>query len=809
MNYDLERDEIEISVTELCDMALISGDIDCRHSGFDLKKRGAEGRKIHRRLQSEFGVGYHSEVELKNTSKLEEVYFHVRGCADGIQCIGGEYTVDEIKTVSGRSFSSGTVDSHHVARLYCYAYFLCRTKELAGVNTRIIYYNTDDGDIEYKEKYVSLEDLRDLYLTLLSKVLWRARLLRDRANKRMPAAADARFPYSSLRDSQEEMIKECYRDIKHGNKLFCQAPTGIGKTVSTLYPAIKCMGEGIADKIFYLTSKASIRREAYSAAGKMNDAGVGVRSCVLSAREQMCICQSAKVSGGRLSSNCNPQLCPFAKGYYDRAEGALRELIASSDRYDSAHIRSMAQKHMICPYELSLDLSELCDIIICDYNYVFSPTVYLKRYFDDREGRKEKYIFLVDEAHNLPDRARDMFSSRLSNEQFETIVALVGENSRLTDACDSVIRIFNRLGGLCKDNTTYDASGACAGYYVSRELPENLLKELASFSERCDAWMRCNRDHSAYFAVEDLSFKIFEFRKICECFDRHYLTFINVKENKVSILLYCLDPSNQLSVALERARASVLFSATLTPTDYFADILGGGKGAVSVSFRSPFPHENLCVAAVDTVSTRYEDRERSYKKIAACIAATVSAKAGNYMVFFPSYGYMEQVHKVFSAKYPKVKTLLQKRNMSLAQKDEFLGSFKDDKGILRIGFCVLGGSFSEGVDLPGRRLIGVVVVGVGLPGISDENNIIRDYFEEKSGAGYDYAYTYPGMNSVLQAVGRVIRTEEDNGIAVLIDDRYADPKYRALFPTEWKGIKYAGNPRSLAEIARRFWEKSK
>ena len=318
--------------------------------------------------------------------------------------------------------------------------------------------------------------------------------------------------------------------------------------------------------------------------------------------------------------------------------------------------------------------------------------------------------------------------------------------------------------------------------------------------------MKHNADHNAFLAVEELSYKLFEFSKICECYDRHYLTFINTVSHRVSLLLYCLDPSNNLSIALDRAEASVLFSATLTPTDYFADILGGGKKTVSVSFESPFSKENLCVVAVDKISTRFEDRDRSYKKIAACIAATVSARVGNYMVFFPSYSFMEEVHKIFSAKYPKVRVLMQKRQMSPPDKDAFLSEFKDD-GNLRIGFCVLGGSFSEGIDLPGKRLIGVVVVGVGLPGISDENNIIRDYYEEKCGMGYDYAYTYPGMNSVLQAVGRVIRTENDRGIAVLIDDRYAEPKYRSLYPKEWNGMNLVGNAPSLAEIARRFWKK--
>ena len=807
MKYDIERDHIEMSVRELCESALLNGDIDCHRSPSNLRERAAEGQKAHQKLQTSFGALYHSEVELHNTSKLDEVYFYVKGRADGILCHNGNYTVDEIKTVGEHRFAEATVDPLHAAQLYCYAYFLCNTKELAGVNTRIIYYNVDDGDIQYHEKYTTVEELRAFYYQLLSASLWRARQLRHRERERMPAAASAPFPYASLRDSQETMIKECYRDIKQGNRLFCQAPTGIGKTVSTLYPAVKRMGEGVVDKIFYLTGKASIRREAYNAAEKINAAGARIRALVLSSREYMCANECARERGGRLSSNCCPELCPYAASYYDKLHSAMEELLGG-DRscFDSAFLKSFAATRTLCPYEFSLDLSELCDVIICDYNYVFSPTVYLKRYFDESHGGgREKYVFLVDEAHNLPDRARDMFSARIDSDELERLITLAGEESKLTDAALALLRSFKRLEALCRDNMKYDGDGGGAGYYVSRELPEEFMRDLSAFSERCDGWLKYNMTHPAFSAAEEMSYKLFEFKKICEHFDRHYLTFINTDRGKTSLLLYCLDPSYNLSNALERAEASVMFSATLTPTDYFADILGGGSKTVSVSFRSPFPKENLCVAAVDTISTRYEDRERSVKKIASCIAATVSAKAGNYMVFFPSYGFMEEVQKVFCAKYPKVRVLTQKKNMTYADRDAFLGELQAD-GKLRIGFCVLGGSFSEGIDLPGDRLIGVVVVGVGLPGISDENNIIRDYYEEKCGAGYDYAYTYPGMNAVLQAVGRVIRTETDRGIAVLIDDRYAEPKYRNLFPEEWKGMKFAGNPQSLAEIARRFWQ---
>lgn len=807
MKYNIERDQIELSVRSLCELALLSGDIDCRRSGVDLYERAAEGQKIHQKIQNSFGALYHGEVELRNATKLDEITFFVRGRADGIICHNGHYTVDEIKTVGEKRFSSGIVDKLHISQLYCYAYFLCSTKGLKSVNTRMIYYNIDSDEVDFHEKVLFAEELRDFYRKLLSRVLWKAKFLRERYAVRMVAAASAPFPYSSLRESQSEMIKECYRDIKQGNRLFCQAPTGIGKTVSTLYPSVKRMGEGMADKIFYLTSKASIKREAYHALEKMNAAGSKVKGIVLSSREQMCANDAAKLRGGKLSSNCRPELCPYARAYYDKVSAAVEELMDSGECFDSNTVKSFAKMREICPYELSLDLSMLCDVIICDYNYVFSPTVYLKRYFDENAGGgREKYIFLVDEAHNLPDRARDMFSSKLSSEDFERIASMLEEDSRLTDACLSMLKSFENLERLCADNMKYDIEGKGTGYSVERELPENFIRDLSAFSEKCDGWMKHHENHAAYIAVEELSYKIFEFKKICECYDRHYLTFINTVEHKVSLLLYCLDPSGNLSIALERAVASVMFSATLTPTDYFADILGGGDKTVSVSFESPFPRENLAVVAVDKISTRYEDREKSCKKIVSCIAATVSGKVGNYMVFFPSYSYMESVLKLFRAKYPKVSVLPQKKNMTPSEREEYLAEFRDD-GRLRIGFCVLGGSFSEGIDLPGKRLIGVIVVGVGLPGISDENNIIRDYYEEKCGMGYDYAYTYLGMNNVLQAVGRVIRTETDRGVAVLIDDRYAEPKYRELYPPEWRGMNLVGNPHSLAEIVRRFWKK--
>ena len=806
MRYNEQTDAIELSVEELCMSVLIGGSIDSRGAYRRYHEKAADKTRIYDKLHLTFGMRYYDRVEFTNTCKLDGLYFTVTGYADGVLRNESGYSVDELRIGAKNKPCDNAEEKYHKARLSVYSYFLCCAKEIDSVEAREIFFDTERGGIEIQESQLHIGELRQLYTAMLSSLVWRARILKDRAKVRVPSAANAVFPYKSLRQSQTEMIKECYRDIKHGCRLFCQAPTGIGKTVSTLFPSVKCIGEGVADKIFYLTSKQSIRREAFSAMEKLNGVGVGLRTCIISSRESMCKNAAAKLRGGRLSSNCTPELCPYAKGYYDRVSYALAEIISSGDAYDRQLISEIAEKHRVCPYELSLDLSELCDVIICDYNYVFSPTVYLKRYFDGE--REEKYIFLVDEAHNLPTRARDMFSSRLECKVFEEILDLIERDSPLAESALSVIREFKSLGKLCDSESRVSEDGSAVGYSVSRMLPEKLGESLSSFSKKCDSWLKKNADHAAYFAVEDIGYKIFEYKKITERYGNGYITFITKNAKDVSLLIYCLDPANELSCALDRAHAAVLFSATLTPTDYFANILGGGKKTVLVDFESPFPADNLCVAVADQVSTRFEDRESSYKKISSYIAATVSAKAGNYMVFFPSYDYMKNVKKIFCAKYPKVSVKEQTPNMTPMQKDEFISSFVDD-GKLRIAFCVLGGSFSEGIDLPGDRLIGVICIGVGLPGLSSENNIIRDYYEEKNGdmSGYDYAYTYPGMNSILQAVGRVIRTETDRGVAVLIDDRYSEPKYRNMFPKEWNGGKFAGNAQHLAEIMREFWKK--
>jgi Rad3-related DNA helicase len=755
------------------------------------------GAQVHRRLQSEAGGLYTPEVSLSNTTLYEGLYYTVSGRADGI--IRGEnvFIVDEIKCVRGGAFFAPPT-SAHLGQLKCYAYFLCLREGFDRIDARLTYYNIDNENVRYFNYRFKLYELREFYLGLLERVKFFADLTAHRELDVLPQAANARFPYSGLREGQEMMIRECFGAIKRGQRLFVEAPTGTGKTISSLFPAVRALGQGMIDKVFYLTAKSSTRSEAYAAAKKLFASGVGIRAIVLNSKESVCACGRARCS----RNMCNPDECSRAVGYYDKVNDALREILSSSNGYPYKSVRAVADKYGICPYELSLDLSEFCDVIICDYNYAFDPSVYLRRYFAP-DGRRERYAFLIDEAHNLADRARDMYSAQLTRSDFDAIAAL---DASMGTLIGDALSHFYKLGRMCTENYSRDEQGVERGFFISHSPLESFCAELELCRKRCDAWLRKNEDSEYYEAVYELAASIRKYLCVSEYFDKGFLCYVELCGEQVSVKTYCLDPSGVMNTLLHRAVASVMFSATLTPYEYFSNVLGCAKTGVGVSLPSPFEASNLCVSVADFVSTRYDDREASIKKYVSVIAATVSAKAGNYIAYFPSYDCLERVHHAFTLKYPHITTVAQKRGNRYADKEEFLGSFKDDSGRTRIGFCVLGGAFSEGVDLPGHRLIGAIIFGVGLPGLSNERNIMRDYFEQVFESGYDYAYTYPGMNNVLQAAGRVIRTETDCGVVVLADDRYASPLYRQLFPDHWQGVQYAGNAASLAEILRRFWK---
>ncbi len=805
MEYHLNTASVELSVRELCAMALGGGDLEYG-GGRALAERGRVGADIHRRLQAERTGNYHAEVSLSGSCRLGELIYTVSGRADGVEENADGYTIEEIKTMSSRLWYLPVPDIY-TAQLRCYGYFLCASRKLDGVQLRMVCVNVDNDKIREHTEYMTADALKEYYLSLLYRVERWAILLATHTAEELPRLAKVPFPYYDMRLGQEQLVRAVHRTIRQGRRLFAQAPTGIGKTMSTLYPALRSRGERLCDRIFYLTAKASTRREAFSACERLVAHGAPLRAVVLTAREHMCAHPTAACDGRALSSHCNGVECEFAMGYYDRIGDAVYEVLNSGRCYDRQIITQAALRHKVCPYELALDVSEHCDIIIADYNYAFDPMVYLRRYFSTGGECEGKNVFLVDEAHNLADRARDMYSAVLSRRAFERLYARVDRQDRvLNEALETIIRTMRGMRRLCRDNLEQDEEGNDNGYYLSRAPLVDFHEKLNWFVAQCDSWMRMHREEEIATDVNDLCYTLKEYQCVLEHYDEHYVTYLELSEGDMRLRLICLDPSGELDILMHRAVSTVLFSATLTPLAYFADVLGGGQDAERLALSSPYDRENFGLFAVEGVSTRYAQRRESCLTIAACIGAAVSGKRGNYIVYFPSYAYLETVLTQFRSLYPGVTTVVQKKGMKVAEKDVFLDAFCADHDVLRVGFCVLGGSFSEGVDLPGSRLIGSVIVGVGLPGLSGERNILQEYYQNKSEMGYEYAYLYPGMNRVLQAAGRVIRREQDRGIVVLLDDRYETPIYRQLFPDHWTHLKYAKNAKELAAMVDGFWK---
>lgn len=795
MRFDCELNMVLISARELAERAAQGGNL----GGASDSPTSEEGRGLHKLLAESQGERFRAECPLSADIESGSLVYRISGRADGV--IEGEIPILlEFKTVTHSAFERASSRLGR-AQVTIYAALYALSHDSKKVTARLVIATPDGEKVKNSDRTYTVDELRIALHGLLTSVAPLAYNEADSLCKVHPELSKLKFPHPSLREGQRELISSVASAVKGGKRLFAQAPTGIGKTVSVLYGAARAMGQADIRRIFYLTAKASTRREAYAAAGRLAGAGAGLRTVALTAKEQIC---PRKMGSDFI---CDPDHCPLAKGYYDRRAAALESLISNYKGYPAGAISQVAAKHSVCPYELSLDLSEYCDIIICDYNYAFDPAVKLRRYFAEGAYCGGKNVFLIDEAHNLPERARDIFSATLTRQDVARLREAVQSDHLLTSALDALDGAICRAGELCEENMTEQDGVRCGYYFNLNPLPE-LDDAVARALERAELFYFTHRTDPPLAGAAS------RFRGICkkwqnaaDNFDERYRTYIEKIGDEVSLKLYCLDPSARLDEALSEAHASVFFSATLTPADYFSDILGGGKDSRSVSLPSPFPRENLGLIALTSVSTRFEDRDKSYKKIAGAIAATVAAKRGNYIVYFPSYKYMQSVADIFTARYPNVPVAIQRSGMTRQEREEFLSFFEDDVGRLRVGFCVLGGSFSEGVDLPGSRLIGTLIVGVGLPGLSAERNIIRDYFENRAECGYDYSYTYPGMNSVLQAAGRVIRRPEDRGVVILIDDRYAGEKYRALYPPHWEGMRFAADiPALQAELAE-FWAK--
>ncbi len=778
--------EIKLSVRKLVEFIMSSGSIDNRSTGVD---RALEGSRIHRLLQKKGGEHYQAEVFLSLTTEVNNLVFTIEGRADGLVEEGDKITIDEIKTIDAPLESvDENFNQLHWAQAMCYGYMYGVNHQLEDIHIQLTYYHIHTEEIKRLNKKFQMKELEGFYFDLLVQYQKWAEFQIRWTETRNDSIKALQFPYQSYRRGQRELAIATYRTITNKGKLFCQAPTGIGKTMSTLFPTVKAMGEGEAEKIFYLTAKTITRQVAEDAIEEMRCQDLQLKTVTLTAKDKVCFLEER---------DCNPDKCPYADGYYNRVNDAVFELIQSQSHFTRESIEQSAKKYQLCPFELALDLTWWCDCIICDYNYLFDPNVYLKRFFSDNKG---DYVFLVDEVHNLVDRAKEMYSAELYKTSFLELKKQLGkQHKKLARSLTKINSALVQFRKMCEVD----------GFIVKKEAMEDFNGLLFRFIEVCKEWLQENSFSEVEPEVLKLYLDCRRYIKIAEFYDERYVTFIKAYDREVVIKQLCLNPTYLLNQAMQRGKASVLFSATLSPISYYTEILGGDEETKIYSLPSPFAQENAKLLITEFISTKYHQRQASLDPIADAIFTMINGKKGNYLIFFPSYQYMNEAYEVFHEKYPHVETIIQTNYMDEQEREGFIEKFQADNSTSLAGFCVLGGIFSEGIDLKGDRLIGAAIVGVGLPQLDTERNILKDYYQGENRMGYQFAYQFPGMNKVLQAAGRVIRGERDKGVVLLIDDRFTSASYQYLYPEHWNHRRVVKNMGELDNEVKDFWQKAK
>ena len=684
-------------------------------------------------------------------------------------------------------------------------YFLAylRAKETGSVGEKIRFIYVSEATAESCEKLeeVNLKKLEAFFNKCKSSLSLYARPEIERVTERLPSLKGLKFPYKSPRGGQSEFIKNAYRVLSRGGKLYATAPTGTGKTVSALYPTLRALGDERCDKIFYFTPKTTTANAARECLNLMSDGGAKIKAVILSAKEKCCI-------EGHLCK-ISKRLCKNAK-CNNIANATLHLYNKNLTVVGLSELREVGKEYAVCPYELSLAYAEICDVVICDFNYLFDPKVYIRRFFD-QGGR---YAFLVDEAHNLSDRVREGYSEEIS-ESFLLSLAenpVIGELSLAKSAAKEATRVFkNELFPYIREELRERRDGDMVGATHLSEVPSrlySLFDELAAIVDsEIFASQRSNDEEAdeRLTALRNYYYKIKSFCSVLARFDSSYKMFIFYEGGEIRTKLFCLDTGPIIKERLALGHGTVLFSATLSPLDYYRSILGGERSDEMLEVSSPFDPSQLSVTIMDKISTRFSEREDTLPAVVRAIAAAISAKRGNYMIFSPSFAYSDALAEAFRKKYPKLDIIRQRKDMTAAERAAFLDKFKEQSPSYLVGFCVMGGIYSEGVDLTGESLIGAVIVGIGMPSLSYEREAIQEYYAEKYEMGKEYAYIYPGMNRVFQAAGRVIRREDDRGIIVLIDDRFDDPIYKKSLPALWEGVQFISDAKELREELDNFW----
>jgi len=761
-------DTVSLSVRGLVEYVFSEGSLD---AGFHAASSLAEGTVAHRKVQGKYGERDRKEVYLKAEIPSEEgdLLFVVDGRCDGL-LIGedGGVTIDEIKSTTRdvTGMAEDEAKAVHWAQAKFYAYMYALESEEKSLRVRLTYVRKDSDEEKRFEEQASFDELERFVRDAVGRYAPFARMLVRNGKARDESIAGLGFPFPDYRAGQRKLVAAVYKAIDEGRKLFAKAPTGIGKTISTIYPAVKAIGLGKLRHFFYLTVRTSTRKAAEEALALLGERGLELRSVTITAKEKICF---------RDEVDCRPESCPYAAGYYDRINEAILDLLGREKRIGRETIEAYARKHSVCPFELSLDAAYGADAVICDYNYAFDPRVALKRLTGEQRSRT---ALLVDEAHNLADRGREMYSAVLEKRIFlELEREWKGRNPALRDAAKAINRWF----------VEYRKNAAGQRVAATAEAPLELIGLAESFSalaERELAGGGAGQDGSR---LPDAYFAALAFVRIGKLYDDRYVTYGEIGRGDARVKMFCLDPSRNLARMGKGFRSHAFFSATLSPLSYYMDMLGAGEEDYSVTLGSPFSKDQWDVSIVP-LSTRYADRERTKEQLLTALLE-FAGKGGNSLVFFPSYEYMNGVYGTFAERAPAgCRTMVQTSDMTEEERDRFLAAFEASGGEgSLVGFAVMGGAFSEGVDLAGDRLSGVAVVGVGMPQLGLERDLIKALFDREGRNGFDYAYVYPGINKVLQAGGRLIRGERDRGVLTLIDDRYAQPRYARLLPEEWKG----------------------
>ncbi len=774
---------IKITAKDIVKFIYSGGDLT---SEFQSNKRALEGIEAHSYLQNKYKEDDKKEVSVETLFEHGGYSFYITGRMDGLLKENSKLIIEEIKSTKA-DLALLEIDTRpeHLMQAKMYAYMYAKNNNLKSISVRLTYIAVEGYATKSFNKRYNFSQLTKFFTNTINQYVEWLVIFNKHQEEKLKSIEGLVFPFEEYREGQYKFMGAVYQTLVKNDILYSIAPTGIGKTIGSLYSALKTI-KNEREKIFYLTAKNAGKKIVVDTVNLLKENGLICKTTVINSKEAMCLMDKV---------DCDPEICPYAKGFFNRLREAVNDIFVHNDVYDMKLIKDYGTYHSICPHEFSLELSNYSDLVICDYNYAFDPRVHLIRYFEDDYYTPK---LLIDEAHNLVDRSRSMYSASLSKESL--INLRKAANKVKPSIRSSIKKLLDYIDKFVIDNEIEKAR-----FYYQDEMDINLVSLTEVITNKLERVLAENKKFTKRDKVLDGYFELLQFVRISEFYNHNYKYIIQVINDDIVVTLSCLDASNYILDTIERRVSGVVFfSATLFPVDYYVKLITKGVGK-TISIPSPFTQSHLGLFVDDSTSTRYRDRPRSIDNIIDSIYAIAETKIGNYIVFFPSYVYLNMVLEEFNAE--DYEMLIQTRNMSLRQRNSMLNEFNDVSDKSRIGFFVLGGSFSEGIDYIGDMLSGVLIVGVAMPMFNKYNELLRNHFDDEFNEGFDYAYTYPGMNKVIQAVGRVIRTNDDIGIAVLFDDRYSHQKYKSLFPKNWSHHKRIPKGQYLQSFISKFWDK--